>query len=256
MFFILSKILFFLIQPINWVIGLMLFSLLSKKRERKRKALLAAVVMTLFFTNHFIFNQVVKWWEVETITADEIIRPYKVGILLGGYSNGNIVPNHDRHNFSQRGNRFFNAFELYKTGKIEKILLTGGTGDLLEIQKSEALMVVDFLKKMGVPDEDVIVEPDSRNTHENAIFSKKILEEKNIRGNYLLITSAWHMRRSQACFDKVDISYTPFSVDFVSEKDRWSPDHILLPDRNGFYYWEMLIKEWVGLMAYWVKGYI
>ena len=256
MFFILSKILFFLIQPINWVIGLMIFSLLSKKKERKRKALVAAVILYLFFTNHFIFNQVAKLWEVKTITADEIVRPYKVGILLGGYSNGNIIPNQDRHNFSHRGNRFFNAFELYKTGKVEKLLLTGGTGDLFEYQKSEAPMVLEFLKNVGVPDEDIIVEPNSRNTYENAIFSKKLLEEKNIRGNYLLITSAWHMRRSKACFDKAGISYTPFSVDFLTEKDKWTPDNILLPDPNGFSYWEMYIKEWVGLAAYWIKGYI
>lgn len=256
MFFILSKVLYFLIQPINWVIGLMLYALFSKKKERKRKALVGAIILTLFFTNRFISNHVMKLWEVKTITADEIVLPYKVGILLGGYSNSHILPNHDRHNFSQRGSRFFNAYELYKTGKIEKILLTGGTGDLLEDQKSEAPMVANLLIKLGVPKEDIIVEPDSRNTYENAIFTKRILQEKNIKGNALLITSAYHMRRSQACFNKAGISFTPYSVDFIGEKSRWHPEHSILPDRNGFYFWEIMIKEWVGYVAYWVKGYV
>ncbi len=256
MFFILSKVLYFLIQPFNWVLGLMLYSLFSKKRERKRKALVIAVVLSLFFTNHFIYNQAVKLWEVETITADEIVQPYKLGILLGGYSNGHILPNHDRFNFNHNGNRFFNTYELYRTGKIEKILLTGGTGDILKDQKSEAPEVHKLLIRLGVPDDDIIVEDQARNTYENAIFTKKILDQNNIRGNFLLITSAFHMRRSKACFDKAGISYTPYSVDFIGEKDRWHPENTILPDRGGFYYWEKLFKEWVGYVAYWVVGYI
>ena len=256
MFFILSKILYFLIQPLNWVIALMVYSLFSKKRERKRKALVGAIILSLFFTNRLIYNQVIKLWEFDTITADEIVQPYKLGILLGGYSNSQILPNHDRHNFSQSGNRFFNAYELYRTGKIEKILLTGGSGRLMGIRKKEAHGVHEFLKRIGIPEEDIIIEPESRNTYENAIFTKKILEQKNIRGNFLLITSAFHMRRSKACFDKAGVSYTPFSVDFIGEKDHWRPSNILIPDRKGFANWELLIKEWVGYIAYWVVGYI
>ena len=237
-------------------VGVVIVFFVFKKRKKKKRALLAAIFLTLFFCNHFIFNQFAKLWEVKTITADEIMRPYKVGILLGGYSNGHILPNHDRHNFSTVGNRFLNAYELYQTGKIEKIMLVGGSGDILKDQKNEAPMVASFLKRIGVPENDIIVERNSRNTYENAIFTKKILEEKNIKGNYLLITSAWHMRRAKGCFDKVGISYTPFSVDFFSEKDRWHPENTILPDNAGFYWWEKLIKEWVGMVAYWVRGYV
>ncbi len=256
MFFIVSKILYFLIQPLNWVLGLMLFSLLSKNKKRKYRTLLLAVILGFFFTNKLIFNQVVKLWEVKTITADEIVQPYKIGILLGGYSNSNILPDHDRYNFSSRGNRFFNAYELYMTGKVEKLLLTGGSGALLNDRKSEAPRVYNYLIKMGVPEEDIIVEGESRNTYENAIFTKKILDEKYPRSNYLLITSATHIRRAAACFDKAGVSYTPFSVDFLGEKQEWYPSQTILPDSNGFSKWESLIKEWVGYVAYWVKGYV
>ena len=256
MFFILSKVLFFLIQPINWVLGLMLYSLLSKNKKRKKKALLFAVILGFFFTNHFIYNQVIELWEVKTITADQIAQPYDIGIVLGGYSNSHILPNHDRFNINMRGNRFLNAYELYRTGKVKKLLLTGGSGDLLRDQKSEAPLVKKFLLRVGVPEEDIIIEPDSRNTYENAIFTKKILDEKYPRANCLLITSAYHMRRSKACFNKAGVSYTPFSVDFISEENRWHPENTILPDRNGFYFWEALIKEWVGYLAYWARGYL
>lgn len=256
MFFILSKVLYFLIQPLNWVIGLMLFALFSKKPQRKRKTLLAAIILALIFTNRFLYNQVIRLWEVKTITAEQITQPFDIGILLGGYSNSHILPRHDRMNFSLRANRFLNAFELYRSGKVRKLLLTGGSGDLLQQQPSEALEIKKFLTRIGVPEEDIIIEPDSRNTYENAVFTKKILDEKHAGARCLLLTSAWHMRRSQGCYRKAGVDFVPYSVDFLTEKDRWAPENTLIPDRTCFYLWELLIKEWIGYAAYWAKGYL
>lgn len=256
MFFIVSKILQFLIVPFHWVVGLMIYALFVKNRARKRKASILALGLLLFFTNSFLFNKMAQWWEVKTITADEIVRPYKVGILLGGYSSSTILPSHDRMNFSGAGNRFFNTYELYRTGKIEKILLTGGSGDVLQKRAREAPRVADFLMRIGVPEEDIIVEGESRNTYENAVFSKRILEEQNINGNYLLITSAWHMYRAKACFDKAGLSYTPYSVDFASVKDSYRPNKLFFPNPMVIGKWGYFIKEWVGLVAYKMKGYI
>ncbi|MBI5916710.1 MAG: YdcF family protein [Bacteroidetes bacterium] len=255
MFFILSKILFFLIQPINWVIGLMAYSLFSKKPVRKRRALVAALTLSLFFTNRLIYNQFAKIWELKTITADQIQQPYDIGILLGGYSNSQIRPTHDRQNFSARANRFLNGYELYKTGKVKKLLLTGGSGDLLQKNPSEAERMREFLLRIGVPEADIIVEGKSRNTWENAIFTKKILDGQYPGASCLLMTSAFHMRRSVGCYRKAGVEFTPFSVDFITEKDRWAPENSLVPDRMGFYLWEALIKEWVGCVVYKLQGY-
>jgi len=256
MFFVFSKILYFLIQPINWVLALMLCSLFSKKPSRKRKALVAAIVMGFFFTNHFIYNQIIHLWEVETITADQIKKPYDIGILLGGFSSSYVIPNHDRFNINCSGNRFLNAYELYKTGKVKKLLITGGSGDLLQKTPSEAVKLKDFLLRIGVPEEDIIMEPAARNTYENAVFTQTMLTEQFPGANCLLITSASHMRRSIGCYKKAGVKFTPFSVDFMAEKNRWAPENTLVPDRKGFYLWEILIKEWVGYFAYWLKCYL
>lgn len=256
MFFILSKILFLFVQPINWVLGLLLFALISKNPKRKKRALIWATIFFVFFTNRLIFNQFAKAWELKTITADQIQQPYDIGILLGGYSNSQIRPNHDRFNFSNRGNRFLNAYQLYKTGKVKKLLLTGGTGDILQKNPSEAEEVQKFLLDVGVPASDIIIESKSRNTWENAIFTKQVLDDKHPNETYLLITSAWHIRRSIRCFEKAGVEFVPFSVDFLSERDRWAPENSLIPDRTGFYLWEMLIKEWVGCIMYKLQGYI
>jgi hypothetical protein len=64
------------------------------------------------------------------------------------------------------------------------------------------------------------------------------------------------MRRSVGCFEKAGVEFTPYSVDFIAEKDRWAPENTLIPDRNGFYFWEIMVKECVGYLAYWAKGYL
>lgn len=255
MFFVLSKVLFLFIQPINWLGGLLVYALFTKNAIRKKRALIAATVLFFFFTNRLIFNQFAKLWELKTITADQIQQPYDIGILLGGYSNSQIRPNHDRQNFSHRGNRFMNSYELYKTGKVKKLLLTGGSGDILQKNPSEAEKMREFLLRVGVPEDDIIVEGKSKNTWENAVFTKEILDEKFPNASCLLITSAWHMRRSIGCYEKVGVNFTAFSVDFITEKDRWVPENSIIPDRQGFYLWEMLIKEWVGCVMYKLQGY-
>ncbi|MEM6965060.1 MAG: YdcF family protein [Bacteroidota bacterium] len=256
MFFILSKVLYFLIQPINWILFPLLYTLFGKNGLWKKRTLIFSICAGLFFTNHFIFNVFINLWEVNTITADQIEAPYDIGILLGGYSNFFAQPDHDRHNFNERGARFFQTYELYKKGKFKKFLLSGGSGFMFGTQKSEAILTKELLLTLGVPEADIIVEPNSKNTFENALFTKEIIAKDYPDASCLLITSAWHMRRSMGCFDRVDLDYTPFSVDFISEENRLVPAALIIPNSETIKRWEMLIKEMVGMIAYKGQGYL
>ncbi len=255
MFFIFSKVLFFIIQPVNWMVLPLIYAFFGKNKKWKKRCFTVSLTACLFFTNHFIFNQCVRLWEVDTILTPEIEEPYDIGILLGGYSNFFIQPDSDRHNFNERGARFYQTYELYKKGKFKKFLLTGGSGFMFGTSKSEAVLARELLLRLGVPDEDIIVEPDSKNTYENAVFTKEILEEKYPNARCLLITAAWHMRRSQACFDKADVKYTPFSVDHIGEQPRLVPASLIIPNSETIWRWEVLIKEMVGSVAYKLRGY-
>lgn len=256
MFFILSKILAVFLRPMVWIAISLLLALFAKGQRWRRRSLITAVGLFFFFTNPFLLNQVMRWWEPETLTADQIVEPYDIGILLGGYSNSQIVPNHDRHNFSNRANRFINAFELYQSGKIKKILLSGGSGHLTEDRPLEAKEMQLFLLRLGIPDSSIIIESESRNTHENARYTAQIIQDSFPGTSCLLLTSAWHMPRAAACFEKAGLEVTPFAVDYFSETIRFSPDALFFPYRHSFARWEYLIKEWVGLMMYRLKGYI
>lgn len=256
MFFILSKVLYFLIKPIVWLALLLLYALFGKKPKWKKRSLKVGVLLFFLFSNHFLFNQVALLWEVKSLRATTTMPTYDIGILLGGYSNLNLSPSHDRHNFSDRGNRLTQTLELYYKGKIKKILLTGGSGRLLGYEASEAILVGAYLNDMGIPEEDIILEPDSRNTFENALNTSKIIRNQYNSSSCLLITSAWHMRRAEGCFNKTGLAVTPYCADYLGEIRHFAPESILLPDRKGFYHWEILIKEWLGYFFYWVKGYV
>ena len=212
------------------------------------------VILLLFFSNHFIFNLVINVWEIEVKPVANL-ETYDIGIVLGGYSNFEIYPR-DRYNFSKRANRLTQSIELYKKGVFKKMLLTGGSGSLLLNERSEATEVEEYLLTMGVKKEDIILEPDSRNTHENAVFTKRILDKDYPSAKCLLITSAFHMRRSRACYKKEKVTFTAFSTDVIAERTRFTPNTIIFPNRDGFWRWEMLIKEWVGCVMYWLRGYI
>ena len=254
MFFVISKLLAFLLQPINWVAVVLLYAFFTKREKYKRKLFVLGLCLFFFFNNHFIFNQVMCWWEPDPIAFKEVGH-YDIGVLLGGYSNFFLVHNHDRHTFSERANRLTQTLELYKIGKIDKFLLTGGSGNVLEEVPSEADKAYHFLTTIGIPPEDIILEPDSRNTYENALFTKKILAEKYPNAKCLLITSAFHMTRSEGCFKKLGMDFDTFSVDHIGEHARFHPESLFLPDRLGFYKWEILVKEFVGNLMYWLKGY-
>jgi uncharacterized SAM-binding protein YcdF (DUF218 family) len=255
MFFILSKILYFLIRPINWIVFCLLFGMISKKEKRKRRFLWLGIGMLVFFTNPFFANLIMHNWEVPSPAVQELAT-YDVGIVLGGYVNYSSSSWGDRLNLNERPNRLIQAIQLYQRGKIKKILLSGAAGTILDPRLEEDPQLTDFLLQAGIPEEDILVEPRSKNTFENIRFSKQLIDEQLPQSNILLITSAFHVRRAMAICKKEKLDCTPFSTDKIAKPIHWSPNSWLLPDHSALQSWEILIKEWVGFGAYRLKGYL
>jgi uncharacterized SAM-binding protein YcdF (DUF218 family) len=256
MFFILSKLFVFLLKPLNWVIGLLLFSLISKNKNGRKRSRWAAFGMLLFFSNPLIINQLLLKCEVSPRPISSLRDTFDVGILLGGYSCFETQTPIDMQPFSAAANRCTQTFELYKKGNIRKILLSGGEGNLYGIGDNEAERVAEYLQRLGVPSADILVENASRNTHENALFSKNLIDKKCPNGSFLLLTSAWHLPRAKGCFDKVGLKTTIFPVDFWGKTFRFTPKQSIEPDPEAFQKWDFLIKEGIGLIVYRLKNYI
>jgi len=110
---------------------------------------------------------------------------------------------------------------------------------------------------MGVPDSVILIENETRNTAESAIQVRPLLDSLGIRAeDCLLITSAFHMRRSLACYRKVGLALQPFSTDFYAHPRRFYPDSLIIPSLEAMYLWQKIFKEWTGMLAYKVAGYI
>jgi uncharacterized SAM-binding protein YcdF (DUF218 family) len=145
--------------------------------------------------------------------------------------------------------------DLYKLGKIKKILITSGTGSLKEPDMKEALIIKNYIVKIGIPENDVITESASRNTYENAVYTIKLIG-KDPAKKYLVITSASHMRRSLGCFDKAGLKVDSYVADRYAGPRKFYIDHLLLPKTQALDGWNILIHEVVGYIMYKMNGYL
>jgi uncharacterized SAM-binding protein YcdF (DUF218 family) len=253
MFFVLSKILYFLITPIVWMFALLLAGLIVKRQPLKKRLLLGSFIVFAFFSNDFIANECMKTWEIGAVQDSTLQPKYDVAIILGGMVEYDA--SYKRVQFEHGSDRLFQAVRLYKQGRVKKLLLDGGAGDLYATT-IEAPVIKKYLIQIGIPDSVILIEPRSRNTHENAMFVKPILDSAAPHGSYLLVTSGYHMRRAMGCFAKAGIPVTPYSADRIAGPLRFQLDYLLLPDVDSLYNWEILLHEWVGYISYKIAGYI
>eukprot|EP00257_Ricinus_communis_P024174 XP_015584322.1 uncharacterized protein LOC107262639 [Ricinus communis] len=115
----------------------------------------------------------------------------------------------------------------------------------------EATWVGNEVKKLNVPDSAVIQENQSRNTLEDASFSKKILEQQHLTPPYLLVTSAFHMRRALLIFKKAGINVVPYPAAFSGDGSHVSVDSFI-PDGGTLSGWGTYTKELVGYVVAWL----
>jgi len=194
-------------------------------------------------------------WEVNTVPYASM-RPHELGIVLTGATMPLLKPN-DRIYFARGADRVTHTVQLYKLGLIKKILISGGTGRLTEEDEPEADKFQKAMVMMGIPESDIMLENATRNTHESAIAVKPMLESlRYSTQDCLLITSAFHMRRSLACYRKVGLDIEPFTTDFYAHPRNFYPDTLLVPRLDAMLIWHKLAKEWLGFVAYKVAGYI
>lgn len=253
MFFFLSKIVSFLFTPVFWIFGLMLWSLLANNPKRKRKILISSIIIFYFFSNSFIQDEILRIWEVPATKYSDL-KKYDAGIILGGFLSYDI--DFDRIQFYRGADRLFQAVELYKTGSIKRIFFVGGSGSIEFSHMKEGMFVRRYLLTLGIPDKDIWIENESRNTQENAEFAKRFLQKNfTTNGNYLLITSGLHMRRALACFKEVGIATDSYSTDRKSGPRKMGLDHLLIPSAETLWFWDGIFHEWIGMLVYKIKGY-
>ena len=254
MFFLLSKLLYFLLLPAAWLVGLLLAAWLARPPGRPRRYLLgAAQLLALLGTSNALVNEALLAWEVPAVPL-AAVAPADAAVLLTGVTLGDKSP-HDRVYLSRGADRFTNALWLYRAGRVRRIIIAGGSGAVLATQGTEAGSLRTLLRLAGVPDSAILLEERSRNTYENALFTKQLLRRHPHIKSLVLVTSAFHERRALGCFARAGLHPQPFPADFRSTDRRWTPDYWLLPDVDALACWSLVLHEVAGWLVYKAAGY-
>ncbi|NCI51239.1 YdcF family protein [Sediminibacterium roseum] len=250
MFFVLSKILYFLIVPITWVLLLLLWIWRTKNQKLKKRLTVVVITVVVVFTNPFLHRSVVLWWQAPRVRiADGNV--YDAGIILGGLSG---IDKYNHGYIGNNGDRFIQTANLYHRGIIKKIIISGGNGTLDKEVPPEALFLREQFIENGVHDSAIILETRSRNTYENAVFSKQVSDSMHFKQPLVLVTSAFHMPRSMRCFKKAGLDCIAYPCDYKVVAQKPTLQNTLLPDITLLYEWTTMMKEFVGINVYRLTG--
>lgn len=246
MYFLLSKLLLFLILPLYWVIILVVLGIIIKKRQTKKRLFVAAGIVFYLFSIPAFMNLFQRIWDVRTPPNH---KKYSCVIVLGGFSGDG---GEDGGHFTEASDRFIQGVKLINTKQASHILISGGNGMLTPGSFREATYVKTQLKKFNIPDSLILVESNSKNTIENAKFTKAILARSHLQPPYLLVTSAFHMRRSLMIFRHAGLQVDPYPCHFLTFSTHLTIG-AFLPDANALAKWEFYTKEAVGYAVNYFK---
>lgn len=257
MFFIVSKILDFLINPVVWIGALLLLALITKKSNRRKNYLITSFGVVFLFGNSSIIDEIYRAWEIPAVEL-KAHEQYEYGIVL----NGMMVWDSEfqRANFHGNVDRLLQALPLYHQNNVKKLLISGGDGTAMQDSEKEALVIKKYLNSIGFPNERIFFESDSRNTYENAKFSTEYLQDslsyQSSTDKTLLITSALHMRRSLACFEKQGVHCDPYVTNRLSGPRKFNLEHLLVPKAASYNAWKAFLHELLGFVIYTAADYI
>ncbi len=257
MFLYLSKLLPALVfPPASTLLLLLAAAFLRKIRPRLAGVFFSIAVICLYvlstgmFADFLMRNLETRYppARVESVPEADAI------VVLGGYLHS--AGGQRRYSeFMEAADRLWMGSRLYHAGKAPIILLTGGNVQILgSYGVPEARAAKDFLREWGVPDDAILVEDKSQNTHENAAFSKPILAARRAR-KLLLVTSAYHMPRAVAIFRREGLDVTPVATDYQTGWGEPAVLFQLLPDAEALARSKGAIREWMGLAVYRLRGW-
>lgn len=250
MMFVVNKIVFFFLNPLMIGLGGLLLGWLLGRLGRRRcatAAKVAAVVWLWFWATALPSRWIGRPLEshfppramAEIPAADAIVE-------LGGGMGALTTPGYGA-NMSLCADRVWYAARLWKAGKAP-VVVPSGEG----VAEGDAVFLTDY----GIPGAALWVEGNSRNTEENVKFAATILRTRltKPRPRILLVTSAWHMRRSLLLFSKYapDLEVIPVATDYeytqTGERNLSGRDFV--PTADDFLRGTMLFKELLGYWGY------
>lgn len=257
MFFVLSKTIGFLLLPTNFLIGVGFVGAvltLTRFASLGRKLVIAAVLLLVICGLSPLGNMLLyplesrfPQWDPSRGAPDGII-------VLGASIEADLSAAHATPVVRSAPDRIIAAAALAHRYPNARVVFSGGSANLLSNDAREADFAAAVFESLGIAKSRLIMERRSRNTFENAAFSKALVDPKPGE-RWLLVTSAFHMPRSIGLFRKVGFPVEAYPVDWrVGGRDGlFTFSNLAL---EGLWRTDAGMREWLGLMSYRATGRI
>jgi uncharacterized SAM-binding protein YcdF (DUF218 family) len=255
MFFIASKIFWFVAEPVSLaiVVGVLGILLGFTRFARAGRALMAGAIIALAVGLLTPLGAVLLWPLEERFPRPPADIPAPVGIIvLGGALDTEKSDARGQVYFSPDAARMMAGIELAQRYPSARLVFTGGTAGLLGERPPEAIGARKLWLSLGVPAERMTFEAKARNTWENALFTRDLVKPQPGE-RWLLVTSAWHMPRSAGIFRHLGFDVIAYPVayrTFGDERDFLRPTSVI----EKIIMLDFSVREWVGLLAYRLAG--
>ncbi len=254
MFFTLSKVLWFFADPANLLFIALLIgvALLATRWRRVGQRLLAVVAVAAVFVAVVpAGTRLIGIHEDRFPALDQPPARVDGVIVLGGLVNPELSAARGRPAISGAVERLFAMAALAKRYPQAKLVFSGGSGSLVHQDKKEAHLIAPLLAELGVDPARVVFEDQSRNTAENAEFSRRLAQPKSGE-TWLLVTSAFHMPRAVGCFRRAGWKVVAYPVDHGTAGESEPP--IQFDFASGLRGLSVAVHEYLGLLFYWLGG--
>lgn len=251
LFYLLSKTLDVLLEPLAWALVL---GVLGARRLRGRPARAAWASLALLYLFSVPAVADLLWRALEAGVVGTYRRdgePYDAAILLGGPTDNNARDLPEAVAYNENVERMHATFELLRSGRARVAIISSGPIEPAGRAPSEAHLLADQLERWGIDRARLVVEPKSHNTTENARETAAIVRERGDQ-RLVLVTSVYHMPRALGCFRAVGLEVDTLPVDSRAPVDLGrSP----LPRADSLARSTMALREFAGRLVYRVRGF-
>ncbi|MGQ0446006.1 MAG: YdcF family protein [Beijerinckiaceae bacterium] len=255
MFFVASKIFWFVAEPVSLAIlaGVLGLLLGFTRFARAGRVLMAGAIVALAAFLLTPLGALLLRPLEERFPQPPAGMPAPAGIIvLGGALDTEKSEARGQVYFTADAARMTAGFELARRYPSARLIFTGGSAGLLIQERAEAIGVRKLWLSLGVPEERMTFENKSRNTWENALFTRDLVKPKPGE-TWLLVTSAWHMPRSAGIFRHLGFDVIAYPVAYRTYGDARD---FLLPASmiDKVIMLDYSVREWAGLLAYRLAG--
>jgi uncharacterized SAM-binding protein YcdF (DUF218 family) len=243
--FILSKLLWSLLSPASLIILALLGAWWwHRRRPHLSRALVAAPLLLLGALG---LMPLLHWAAAPLERRFAVPAPDRVDgiIVLGGALDLPNTIDLRQPALNGAAERMTQAVTLSRRYPEAKLLFSGGSGLVRNHSYNESQVARALFESLGVDPARLLYEDRSRNTWENALYSKQLADPRPGQ-TWLLVTSAWHMPRAVGCFRRTGWAVLPYPVDYLGHDAGW----LQFDASTQLDLLTVVLHEWAGLLAY------